>query len=210
MKKTEKIEIRLSPEEKEQLARRAETEGRPVSELVRALMTAEGSMTSERSEKAAAIHPLRQFGGAALSFVGGVAMTLALSAAHPLGQDIEGWDASFELAGDVPVPGEEGRTRRARTSGDFRLLAKDGSTAKLVLNRSRGGVYELRGVTIRQDDEQVRLEFSLCVRLPTEDCKGVASPTVTTFPREDIRIMLDDVDGRRLFLGLTAIGTERN
>lgn len=48
MKKTEKIEVRLSHEEKLDLAALAQSEGRTVSELIRDLITRYMSLTTQR------------------------------------------------------------------------------------------------------------------------------------------------------------------
>ena len=175
VKKSEKIEVRVAPEEKEQLTKRAEAEGRPVSEVVRRGMTGEGMLGEETGP--ASQSPLQRLGAMVLSFAAGAALTVALSAAHPKQVLVEGWDGSFQLSalGKPPV------------RADFRVLAYENSKAEIVLDRAEGGFYRVTSSSTPLPDGRVKLTFSVCID-EGQECRVVASPEVTTVPREEIQL----------------------
>lgn len=200
MKKTEKIEIRVSPEEKEHLSKHAEAEGLPVSEVVRRRLTSDALPQSEQPE---AQGVLRRFGAWSLSFIAGASFVLALSAASPKGQEIEGWDGHFRF---VDVDRETGQA--FPTTSDFRLLTADASKVEMRLNRQDGGYLRATAETHRTTDDQVELTFNVCFEVQ-DGCEDIASPRVMTYPMKKLDLSVPLANGNKVSFHLRPIDDEQ-
>lgn len=181
MKKSEKIEIRVSPEEKEQLSKRAEAEGRPVSEIVRQGLGGDGFAASgvSHGQTGRRLSTLEGFGALALSFVAGSAMSFLLTAAHPARDPIEEWDASVQL--------RELKSAPVNTlNSSFVLPNEAGAEAEVFLSSGPDQGYIVRGrATAGPGQEVIALSFEIC-RKDGEDCEPLFSPYVISTPDRDI------------------------
>ncbi|MEM9838974.1 MAG: hypothetical protein AAF830_07435 [Pseudomonadota bacterium] len=179
MKKSEKIEIRLSPEEKDRLSRRAETEGRPVSEIVRSVLSSDGiesSPSAPEAENASAA--LQRWGGYALSFIAGGALAAALTAGQIPDTDIAVWQTEVTL--DLPLPkGVSGTPIRYR--GTMAMPNEDGASGEMYLSSGPEAGFQIKASHEIQDDGLSIMRFNIC-RQAGEVCMPWASPYVQSYP----------------------------
>ena len=163
MKKTEKIEIRISPEDKEALARRAEAEGRPVSEVVRDLLDANGVTMATRPEAGRA-----RWGPVVGALVGG--LPLGAAAAYGATRDTSErfvraqaslWlspTGAYDVEATVPHRDLDGLTMTVPT---------------------REGTYRIVFDAEPRGDETHRVVASVCL-FDGDDCPLLTAPSLDT------------------------------
>lgn len=173
MKKSEKIEIRISPEDKEALARRAEAEGRPASEVVRDLLQS-GGVTAQ-----AETVPEPHRGRLAAAAGGLVAAGLLLGAGVTALAYTSGEDGVVDVAFDVSLKVTEGRFTTSKILSGFVTVpadALDGTTLFLPVAPSSG--YRLTISAPGDADGTQTLDLDLC-EASGDTCRPLASPKVT-------------------------------
>ncbi|NRA28738.1 MAG: hypothetical protein HRU11_00635 [Parvularculaceae bacterium] len=214
MKKSEKIESRLSPEEKDQLAKRAEAEGLPVSEVVRKTLGQSGDGLQLDGATTHAANPWLSRG--AWFFLGLVTATLAVLSLvfAPFGRDrVEGWSGRVMITDRSTVKVEEGRNvsqvRResTRISGDFFLLAEPGASTKLSLEDGSGGRYEVVGLVGDAGDGMLDITFNVC-RRQSDTCLFDVAPSVSTQPREELDLIAQATPDVQVWVDLDRPTTE--
>jgi len=181
MKKTEKIEVRLSHEEKTALANLAEQEGRNVSELVRGLIERYMTLSNTRLPVKTVWPKLATIalGGLLLGHLGTYFMVLSYN--HP---DIYSLDANiYGHSLTVPVIAEKGMQT------EFMIPALDGD---IIIDTN----------IIRDNAALATVRFDICQRLGSV-CKPIANPVLTFNPNESAAVQIETDPGKAIFLRLT-------
>lgn len=171
MKKTEKIEIRLSHDEKLELAALAESEGRSVSELIRHLVKRYMTLNARRLPKRT---PWIALGATALAaFLAGHLLTYAIARhghhdvlPHQFFITIDPIDALAQEA-ELNTP----------------IIVRDGYVKTFVLP-TQGADYEVTFAVQDLGGDYATLKTSLC-RTTSGDCIPQSIPTLTIQPRQD-------------------------
>lgn len=179
-KKSEKLEIRLSYEEKQELASVAETEGRTVSDLVRGLIrryvrTSAARLPQKRSW-------LKWAGIGLVGLLIGHLATWAYTKSHQ----------------HTPIYNLEARLGHAHLSTP--VLAKDGYEASFVLP-DEGGEFK---VSIRVEEKQGELSilYAEICRTIDEICENIASPVLHFNPTSQAIIEINDGQKNEIFMML--------
>ena len=194
MKRTEKIEIRVSAEEKARLTAVAERERRTVSQMLRELASEHIKGAGEEAlrprEDMEAMTPLKRIlyigGGAAL----GIVATLSAFAfrADPPPPDIAGVEFTVWRTEDG------GRSRSRIVTG---LSIGDSGATSFELPIQDGQNYRLSGQITEGEDDLLIASFNVC-RLSSDDCVSVATPTIMTGPDDRGRIEFSLADATHL------------
>ena len=172
MKKSEKIEIRISPDDKEALAKRAEAEGKPASEVVRELLQS-GGVTA----RAEAVPERRGLLGIAAAaglgvglLAGAVGSTVALRGGEP--------DVGLVFGVQLLVE-EKGFTTTRYLEGSATTSASELDGASVFLPVGAGSGYRLTVAAPGDARRTQTLTFDLC-RLGGGECVTLGSPQLTT------------------------------
>lgn len=207
MKKSEKIEIRLSPEEKDQLSRRADAEGLPVSEVVRKTLGQSGDGLRRYEAATHTASPWLSRG--AWFFVGALTATLMVLSLvfAPLGPDrVDGWTGKVMITDRSTLNVEE-RIDVTRVSGEFFLLAQPGASTKLSLEDGAGGRYEVVGSVGDAGDGMLDITFRVC-RRQGDACQFDVAPSVSTQPREELDLIVQATPDVQVWVELDRPATE--
>ena len=180
-KKSEKLEIRLSYEEKQELASVAETEGRTVSELVRGLIR-------RYVQTSAARLPQKKFWLKWVAFcflgllIGHLGTWLYTKSHHH--------DASiYSLNGNI-----------GGASFTTPVLAKAGYEAQFSL-KDKGSEIKI-SLNVEDHDEGLSiLTVDIC-RQTQEGCENIASPVLHFNPVSSAAISIDDAEGKDIHISL--------
>ncbi|WP_026942947.1 ribbon-helix-helix domain-containing protein [Hellea balneolensis] len=180
MKKTEKIEVRLSHEEKTALTNLAEQEGRSVSDLVRGLIERYMSINTTRLPRKMPWLLLMAIGIAGF-FVGHIATYLIAKSHHhtPI------YDMRVELGGD---------------GISFPLLAKPGQGSVFTIPAKSGDIL------IKPNIESVpenltSVTVSLCRQSGTS-CEFIAAPKLQFNPNRQSAISFKEDSGQEVYIYL--------
>lgn len=180
MKKTEKIEVRLSHEEKTALTKLAEQEGRSVSDLVRRLIERYMSINTTRLPRKMPWLLLTGIGIAGF-FAGHIATYLIAKSHHqtPI------YDMRVEVGSD---------------GISFPLLAKVGASPDFIIPSKSGDIL------IKPDIEKVpdnlsSVTVSLC-RQTGQTCISIASPKLQFNPNRQSAISFVDEGGQKIYITL--------
>ena len=177
MKKTEKIEIRISPEDKEALARRAEAEGRAVSEVVRDLLDANGVTMATRAEGPSRSRP--PLIALPLLAVGLLCAGLGAAATHALTRPTT---EHFVVARAAINAGEFGRHVVNATVPEDAL---DGLT---MVVPTAGGTYRIELDAKSRGEDSHRVAMTVCLA-EGEACAPLAASFVDTSLRRSARLV---------------------
>ena len=175
MKKSEKIEIRISPDDKEALAKRAEAEGKPASEIVRDLLQSGGvtaraetvtmprrSLLAAAAAGAVGIGAMIGAGAVALGTTGGEALVdLAFEVRLPIDFEADGFQTVVPLQAGATIPAS-------------RL---DGATVFLPTGPQTG--YRLTVAAPRGAGEAQAVRLAIC-EVEGEACAPLGTPELTT------------------------------
>jgi len=193
MKKTEKIEVRLSHEEKAELTKIAEGEGRSVSELIRHLVERYIALNTARLPKKT---PWLALGATAVAaFLAGHLMTYAIgkSKSHPpvynfyTQVDKDSTGIGFN---DISVP----------------IIARDGYENTFLIPREDGDVRVSLKVEAKKDALRV-LNIQLC-EMQVDVCAPIAAPVLTFDHHKGARLRLSSDKGYEIQLGVEAVDHE--
>jgi len=190
MKKTEKIEVRLSHEEKAELTKIAEGEGRSVSELIRHLVERYITLNTARLPKKT---PWLALGATAIAaFLAGHLMTFAIgkSKSHPPVYNFYTQvdkDSTGIGSNDISVP----------------IIARDGYENTFLIPREDGDVQVSLKVEAKKDDLR-NLNVELC-EIRADKCNPIAAPTITFDHHDGGRIMLSTKEGYGIRLGVQPV-----
>lgn len=178
MKKSEKIEVRLSYDEKTALSEIAEQEGRSVSQLVRNLIARYVEINTTRLPKK------KQWGLIAALLVGGFfaghLMTYFIAKSHhhdPIYRIEAGFDGG-QL--NVPIIGRDGQSE----TYDIQL---EGRTLQMTLK-------------VKAKDNSLPLLMTTICQKTDKGCAVIAEPVLALNPRERASIMLKDQDGSNIII----------
>lgn len=182
MKKTEKIEVRLSHEEKTALTNLAEQEDRSVSDLVRGLIERYMSINTTRLPRKT---PWLIFGAIAVgSFVLGHIGTYLIAKSHSRTHS-----PIYKLSIEV---GSSGITSP--------ILSKDGETISAVIPFSNGDI-RVEAVVSNVVESLQAVEISLC-RKNLAACEKIASPTLKFNPNSQSVIQFKEQNGQDILISL--------
>lgn len=181
MKKTEKIEVRLSHEEKTALTNLAEQEGRSVSDLVRGLIERYMSINTTRLPIKT---PWLKFGAIAVGgfFVGHLA-TYFIAKSHDH-SPIYSLKVSMDFEG-ITVP----------------LIKEAGQSDQFLLPRPDGDVLVKTKVT-QSPNSLARLDIELCRKVKTS-CEIIANPNLKFDPQGGAALSFKDDKGKSVSIFLT-------
>jgi len=180
MKKTEKIEVRLSHEEKTSLTELAEQEGRSVSDLVRGLIERYMSINTSRLPNK---KPWILISAIALgSFFAGHLMTYFIAKSHnhaPI------YDLRVEVGSD---------------GISFPLLARIGKAQEFIIP-SKDGDIRINPNVEQQPDSLTSVTISLC-REAENACENIAAPTLQFNPNRQSSLSFKSDAGQDIFMTL--------
>lgn len=198
MKKTEKIEIRVSPEDKAALMRLSEQGGRSVSETVRGLLLNQAAPGAASVPEPPMIHRQRLAygaGGALLGALVASGLFIGLAAAKPRPTDY----ALSVLVLDGPDA--ERRAYEANT-----VITLDQATkTQLRLPTSTADAYQVNVDMKRQPDGSVYASFSLC-REAAATCTELAKPALVAARGASASMNVEDDAGRQLMINMGPAG----
>lgn len=182
MKKTEKIEVRLSHEEKTALTTLAEQEDRSVSDLVRGLIERYMSINTQSLPRKT---PWVKFGAIAVAgFFAGHLMTYFIAKSHEH-VPVYSLNVRMDFDDSITIP----------------ILKQAGQSDEFVIPHKSGDVLVKTKVTDATDD-LTTLEIELCRKIKT-DCEIVASPTLKFNPNRDASLGFKDADDTEIMIFLT-------
>ena len=166
MKKTEKIEIRISPEDKEALGRRAEAEGRPVSEVVRDLLQANGATLAPMSASAEPAAPKIVAACLLGALLGASGAWLAASSREPAEEAF--LRVSTQLWTDQHTPFDATAVVPAGELNGLRMVVP-----------TRAGDYRVDFAADPANASAYRVRAVIC-RVEGDDCTALATPSLDT------------------------------
>ncbi len=174
MKKTEKIEIRVSPEEKEALSTASRSEGRTASEVLREYV---GRYVKAAAAKSAA--PAKEKKMSWISKIAYVALGAAVSVPATM-YAAAGDDPamqSFEIRVDLEEnPGQQDRAfYRAKT----RIPLNRSEPTILDMPSGQSGGYQIAIIKEKNADDTYRFVFEIC-RASDDGCSTIAAPGIVT------------------------------
>jgi len=178
MKKTEKIEVRLSHEEKTALTTLAEQEGRSVSDLVRGLIERYMTLNTSRLPNKT---PWIKFAAIAIGgfFVGHLA-TYFIAKSHnhtPI------YDMRIEVGSD---------------GISFPLLAKAGKAPEFTIPSKDGDIRIMPNVE-QEPDTLASVVVALCKQTETV-CENIASPKLQFNPNRQSAVSFESNDGQSIYI----------
>ena len=180
MKKTEKIEVRLSHEEKTSLTNLAEQEGRSVSNLVRGLIERYMAINTTRLPHKT---PWLKFGAIAVTgFLAGHLATYLIAKSH---SDAPIYDMRVEVGGD---------------GISFPLLAKAGQAPEFVIPGKSGDIL-IRPNIEKNPHSLASVTVALC-RQSGSSCDSIASPKLQFNPNRQSAIMFKEDSGQKIYIKL--------
>lgn len=182
MKKTEKIEVRLSHEEKTALSTVAEQEGRSVSDLVRGLIERYISINTTRLPRKAPWLLLGAIGVA--GFFAGHLATYFIAKSHNHHSPI------YNMSVDV---GSDGVS--------FPLLDKVGETAESIIPSNDGDI-RVTAKVIKNPESLSTAQINLC-REEDGNCKTFAEPLLKFNPNLQSAINFKDQNGQDIYIRLS-------
>jgi len=178
-KKSEKLEIRLSYEDKQELSAVAETEGRSVSDLVRGLIRRYIKATSARL-------PQKR------SWLKWAAIGLGVWLATVLLLTLAAW-AHMSRVNNLQAQIDE-------NSFYLPVLAQDGYTTKMTLPGKDDQIQINLSVT-EKDEFTTHLKAEICLKIGDE-CDLISSPILIFNPDTFASIKIDNVKGHSIFMRL--------
>ena len=164
-KKTEKIEVRVTPEEKDQVARIAQSEGRSVSDLVRNILQSYIAAQSAGETKLVKVARSKTVWGLA-------SLIAALSAIFTVAMPAQ---AEVAYTVEVTYAGQEGEDGKPFSKNWSKTLQTEFGT---VYDFPEADGLEDIGVKIRfleQEDDTVFAHLKICHRTG-DDCEVLAEP----------------------------------
>ena len=194
MKKTEKIEIRVSPEDKAALMRMSEQGGRSVSETVRGLLLnqAEPAMAGAQGRLMINLHRLAYgAGGAVLGAAIASGLFIGLASAKPSPTD-------YQLA-VVVLDGPE--TQRRAYEASTVITLDQMTKTQLRMPTSAADAYQVNVDMKRQPDGSGYASFSLC-REAAAVCTEVAKPALVAARDASASINVEGEGGRQFMINM--------
>lgn len=183
MKKTEKIEVRLSHEEKTALTELAEQEGRSVSDLVRGLIERYMSINTTRLPNKT---PWAKFAAIAVGgFFAGHLATYFIAKSHSDSHSsIYSLQVSMDFEG-ITVP----------------LIKEEGQSDEFLMPRPDGDVLVKTKVS-QSPNSLARLDIELCRKINTS-CEMIANPNLKFDPQGGSALSFKDGKDRSVSIFLT-------
>lgn len=183
MKKTEKIEVRLSHEEKTALTKLAEQESRSVSDLVRGLIERYMSINTTRLPRKT---PWLLLGAIGLGgFFAGHLVTYFIAKSHS-----DSHSAIFDLSVEV---GSDGIS--------LPILAKAGEKVDAIIPSSSGDI-RLKAVVISEPETLQTADLSLCREIDGR-CDTIAAPSLKFNPNRQSALRFKEESGQGIFVSLS-------
>lgn len=179
-KKFEKLEIRLSYEEKQELASVAETEGRTVSDLVRGLIRRYVKTTSARLPQKRSW--IKWVATGLLGLLIGHLATWAYTKSHQ----------------HTPIYNLEARLGNAHFSTP--VLAKDGYETSFILP-DEGGEFKV-SIRVEERQDELSILYAEICRTTDEICENIASPILHFNPTSQAIIEINDGQKNEIFMML--------
>ncbi|MDB2437392.1 ribbon-helix-helix protein, CopG family [Hellea sp.] len=180
MKKTEKIEVRLSHEEKTSLTNLAEQEGRSVSDLVRGLIERYMAINTTRLPHKT---PWVKFGAiAVVGFLAGHLATYLIAKSHshaPI------YDMRVDVGGD---------------GISFPLLVKGGQAPEFIIPAKSGDIL-IRPNIEEMPDNLASVRVALCRQSGTS-CDPIAAPKLQFNPNRQSAISFEEDSGQEIYIYL--------
>ena len=180
MKKTEKIEVRLSHEEKTALTSLAEQEGRSVSDLVRGLIERYMSINTQSLPRKT---PWLKFGAIAVAgFFAGHLMTYFIAQSH---DHAPVYNMTVEV-------GDDGIS--------FPLLARAGERVDVVIPSNDGDI-KIKTQVIQQPKTLATAQINLCRETKTK-CELIAQPQLKFNPNTESAIKFSENARQEVYIKL--------
>ena len=182
MKKTEKIEVRLSHEEKTALTELAEQESRSVSDLVRGLIERYMSINTTRLPNKA---PWAKFAAIAVGgfFVGHLATYLIAKTHSNSHSPIYNMEIEFGVEGV-----------------SFPVLARHAETVKSIIP-SQDGDIRIEVIVSDNPESLQTADVSLC-REAESQCKVIATPVLKFNPNLRSALSFKEENGQGIYISL--------
>ncbi len=173
MKKTEKIEIRVSPEEKEALSAASRSEGRTASDVLREYV---GRYVEAAAAKAAPAKEKKMTWISKIAYAAlGAAVSVPATMYAAAGDDPA--MQSFEIRVDLEEnPGQETHALyRAKT----RIPLSRSEPTILDMPSGQSGGYQVAIIKEKNPDDTYRFVFEIC-RASDDGCSTIAAPGIVT------------------------------
>lgn len=172
MKKTEKIEIRVTPEEKEGLMDLARSEERSLSELIRSILgTYVETQTAKASTSKQGINHMFK-SRKTLTIAGLLSSALAFATLTLPAQA----DGLYQITMDIQDY-EEATGNTSTYNWSHKLKSSATSASPFIISADSGSTYEVSVALTEQEDASVFAQFSICKR-QADICKPIAEPAV--------------------------------
>lgn len=183
MKKTEKIEVRLSHEEKTALTELAEQESRSVNDLVRGLIERYMSINTTRLPQKT---PWAMFAAMAIGgFFAGHLMTYFIAKSHS-NSHADIYNLEVRIGSDgVGIP----------------LLAKDGEEISAEIPSTSGNIRVKANVSDVPESLQTAT-IQLCRQIETR-CEAIANSTLKFNPNRQSDLSFKEENGQEVYLRLS-------
>ena len=180
MKKTEKIEVRLSHEEKTALTTLAEQEGRTVSELVRGLVERYMSVNTSRLPRKTPWMKFVAIG--VVGFFAGHLVTYLIAKSH---DQTSIYNMGVQFGGDRIT---------------FSLLEKPGDAPKFVIPAKKGDILISPKIE-RESDSLASVTVEMC-RKSGSTCQAIAKPTLQFDPNSQNSVSFEEDSGEVVYVFL--------
>ncbi|MEM8770569.1 MAG: ribbon-helix-helix protein, CopG family [Pseudomonadota bacterium] len=206
LKKTEKIEIRVSPEEKEALSEAAQRDGRNASEVVREFVSAYVSASREKEPRAPEEKKMNLITKAAFVGLGAAAAGplawIAASDQKPAQPELM---VAYDVRISVTAPAETGgvKTHQIRTI----LPAPLNERAILETSSETGENYSVSVAVAEQDGGTFAFQFDIC-KPRGEACDTISTPKIVT-GFGDAHLQAVGKGGENITISLDAKKTEK-
>jgi hypothetical protein len=177
MKKTEKIEIRVSPEEKEALAEASRRQGRTASDVLREHVRAYIAAAARVSDKSAGDRKEKKMSwiskAAYIALGAGLSVPAVLFAAAESGPSEPGFEVQISLAEPT------GEHKRAHYRASARIPLGGSKESMMVMPNVDGAGYQITVLTEKNADKTYHFIFSIC-RETDDECAVVSTPRIIT------------------------------
>ena len=182
MKKTEKIEVRLSHEEKTALTTLAEQEDRSVSDLVRGLIERYMSINTQSLPRKT---PWVKFGAIAVAgFFAGHLMTYFIAKSHEH-VPVYSLNVRMDVDASITVP----------------ILKQAGQSDEFLMPQSGGDVI-VKTKVVESLNNLAKLEIELCQKIDS-NCEKIAAPTLNFDSERIAGLRFKDSNDETILISLT-------
>ncbi|MEQ1784080.1 MAG: hypothetical protein ABMA14_22210, partial [Hyphomonadaceae bacterium] len=200
MKKTEKIEIRVSPEDKAALMRLSEQGGRSVSETVRGLLLNQSDPANPQAAGPSAPEPVMSKIQKLAYGAGGAVLGAALATAAMAGLNASQPRPTDYALNIVVLDGPE--TERRAFEASTVVTLDQMTKTHIRMPTSTADAYQINIDMKRQPDGSIYASFSLC-RESVAVCTELAKPALVAARDASASLNVGDNAGRQLMITMS-------